>query len=305
MSDLLDDLVKASREIPVVHAEADETRRRIVAAANHRARTTSRRRLAPWVLPLVAALAATGALAAGPLGVTQALLGGAPAPAPTHTAQASATAVRGTTAPSQWAPQIVEEPSTAPLPTPVPDPDFPPSAQPLDPPAAAATTAANPPDAPTAPAVIVRWKAAQPPSAPTAVRSALAGAAEPAAAAVAAHAEASVAAEPQGKTLPALPTPPAPPADASDDLYRAAHERHFRGGDPSGAVEAWDRYLAAAPRGRFAVEARYNRALALLRAGRRSEGLAALQPFANGTFGQYRREDAQRLLGAAGDAGAP
>lgn len=84
-------------------------------------------------------------------------------------------------------------------------------------------------------------------------------------------------------------------------LYREAHDLHFRGGNPGAAVGAWERYLAAAPRGRFAPEARYNRAIALLRAGRRAEGLAALRPFASGAHGAYRRDEARQILEAAGE----
>lgn len=95
------------------------------------------------------------------------------------------------------------------------------------------------------------------------------------------------------------PVTSAPPPDPTDELYREAHDLHFHGGSPQAAVAAWDRYLAAAPKGRFVVEARFNRALALLRAGRREEGLSALAPFAEGRFGGYRKDEARRLLEAA------
>lgn len=297
MSDLLDDLVKASREAPVQHDEADETRRRILAVANHRARTSSSRRLAPWVLPLVAALVATGALAAGPLGVTEALFGPPAPPVTAPAASPSAVAAKGSprgahteavvpdapasdepppvVVPPVVAPAVVEPAAEAPVVDPAARPALP---------AAATLTTATPGGSvrpPRADAVGVRSNepTARPePPQPSAV-------------------------DVRNGTTP--PAPPVPPRDPSDDLYRSAHDAHFRGGSPSAAIEAWDRYLAAAPRGRFAVEARYNRALALLKAGRRAEGLAALEPFASGAFGNYRRDEAQRLLGAARDAGAP
>ncbi len=92
------------------------------------------------------------------------------------------------------------------------------------------------------------------------------------------------------------PAPPPPPPDV-DALYREAHAAHFDRKDPAAALAAWDRYLAAAgPSGRFTLEARYNRALALLRLGRRDEARAALEPFARGEYGGYRRDDATRLV---------
>jgi hypothetical protein len=82
-----------------------------------------------------------------------------------------------------------------------------------------------------------------------------------------------------------------------DALYREAHEAHFVRKDPAAALAAWDRYLlAAGPTGRFALEARYNRAIALVRLGRRSEAASALRPFANGDYGGYRRDEARELL---------
>ena len=92
--------------------------------------------------------------------------------------------------------------------------------------------------------------------------------------------------------------------DPTDSLYRAAHELHFGARDPVRALQAWDAYLAAAPNGRLAIEARYNRALTLLRLGRSSEARAALEPFARGAYGEYRRAEAEALIGAV-DAGSP
>ncbi len=80
--------------------------------------------------------------------------------------------------------------------------------------------------------------------------------------------------------------------------YRVAHRLHFEEHDASGALEAWDRYLATYPRGRFALEASYNRALCLVRLGRTAEARAALAPFAEGTHGGYRRHEASELLDA-------
>jgi hypothetical protein len=80
--------------------------------------------------------------------------------------------------------------------------------------------------------------------------------------------------------------------------YRAAHTLHFESHDPAHAIEAWDSYLAAYPSGRFALEARYNRALCLVRLGRTSEAREALGPFVAGTHGGYRQQEATELVQA-------
>ncbi len=103
----------------------------------------------------------------------------------------------------------------------------------------------------------------------------------------------------------ASPARAAPSASASsraerDDptlaLYRAAHAAHFVDHDPARALAAWDAYLRAAPHGQFAPEARYNRALSLVRLGRDQEARSALEPFANGAYGAYRKSEASALL---------
>ena len=79
-------------------------------------------------------------------------------------------------------------------------------------------------------------------------------------------------------------------------LYRAAHTAHFVDHDPARALVGWDAYLAAAPNGPFAPEARYNRALSLVRLGRNSEAIPALEPFAKGAYNGYRQAEASALL---------
>ncbi len=101
----------------------------------------------------------------------------------------------------------------------------------------------------------------------------------------------------------ATPTPPVPPptptpTDPHASLFAEAHTLHFVTRDPTRALAAWDRYLAVAPDGRFALEARYNRALTLVRLGRNADASSALAPFAAGAFGGYRRDEAQKLLDA-------
>jgi hypothetical protein len=81
-------------------------------------------------------------------------------------------------------------------------------------------------------------------------------------------------------------------------LYRRAHELHFHGGEPAAALAAWDAYLAAEPEGRFAFEARYNRAIVLIRLGRYADAHAALLPFARGEVepAGYRQTEAEQLV---------
>jgi len=94
------------------------------------------------------------------------------------------------------------------------------------------------------------------------------------------------------------PRPPRRVAAAVEVLYRRAHDLHFHGSDPAAALAAWDAYLAAEPGGRFAVEARYNRALVLVRLGRHGEARAALAPFARGEVAPagYRQAEAEQLV---------
>jgi hypothetical protein len=94
------------------------------------------------------------------------------------------------------------------------------------------------------------------------------------------------------------PLAPAPPAIDAGVLYAQAHRAHFVDRDPAAALRAWDVYLAAAPDGPLAPEARYNRALALVRLGRRAEAREALAPFAAGAYGGYRAAEARALIDA-------
>jgi hypothetical protein len=87
-------------------------------------------------------------------------------------------------------------------------------------------------------------------------------------------------------------------ADPTFELYRAAHRANFVDRDYARALTAWDAYLKAAPNGALAPEARYNRALCLVRLHRNDEARAALEPFAQGRYGTYRRADAEKLLSA-------
>ncbi len=96
------------------------------------------------------------------------------------------------------------------------------------------------------------------------------------------------------------PSPLASSAPAPEDLealYRQANFAQFTEHDFARAVVLWDRYLShGGPAAPMSLEARYNRGIALYRAGRTDEAKRALTPFARGEYGAYRRDDATRLL---------
>jgi hypothetical protein len=103
---------------------------------------------------------------------------------------------------------------------------------------------------------------------------------------------------PVRSSSPAPQTPAIPKPDLEEALYSATHRAHFVAHDPAAALRAWDAYLASYPAGRFGLEARYNRALSLVRLGRTDEARTALAPFADGRSGGYRQAEAQSLLDA-------
>lgn len=89
--------------------------------------------------------------------------------------------------------------------------------------------------------------------------------------------------------------------DASDAallVFKRAHRAHFDRGDCSAALQDYARYLALEPAGSFAPEARYNRGVCAARLGQLNLARQALTPFANGSAGNYRQEEARRILDA-------
>jgi tetratricopeptide (TPR) repeat protein len=71
---------------------------------------------------------------------------------------------------------------------------------------------------------------------------------------------------------------------------------HFVARDFGAALGAWDLYLALVGQAPLAVEARYNRALCLVRLGDYPRARAALLPIAQGAAGAYRLREARALL---------
>ena len=105
--------------------------------------------------------------------------------------------------------------------------------------------------------------------------------------------------EPVAPVAQATVAPPPPPdtvPSAELARYRVAHAAHFHGKDPAAALAAWDAYLAAYPDGQLVLEARYDRALVLIKLARWAAAEAALQPFASAPVGSYRQAEAVRLI---------
>jgi len=257
------------------HVQANATRLRVRRSLAQRAR--GRRRLA-----IVGALGAflfggttAWAIATGELARVWSPAPAASTPASSVTSVASATPSRPRGA--RVAPARQELAA-------VPSPTLAPSSQPATPPPS--DHAASPPSAHT----VERARRSRPRAGAEVTRTA------PAAASPA------VALEPAASPVVAIEVAPSAPFEPSravaiEALYRRAHDAHFRGNDPAAALAAWDAYLAAEPQGRFAIEARYNRALVLARLGRYRDAHAALVPFARGEIASgYRQAEATTLV---------
>ena len=276
MSERDDDLRDAFRSLRERYdgesSEPDATLRRALMRTR---RTDRKRRITRWVvLPAAAALfastawaGATGKLAPAVRSVMETLHVAhvhEPSPPPVAVAPVAMPSVALPPSPPTNAPEPADEPAAPETPAPAPAPGPPVAAQPR--PAPAPSVAPGPQA-----------------SVPVAAAS---GAVEPVAPA---------------EPTPSAPREPAAVASAADphaDLFAEAHRLHFGGKDPERALAAWNRYLSAAPTGRFAPEARYNRALTLVRLGRSAEARTELEAFANGSYGEYRRAEARALLDA-------
>lgn len=102
-------------------------------------------------------------------------------------------------------------------------------------------------------------------------------------------------------TLPEVPAPaPSAQTDIGLAAYRQAHDAQFKTADFRTALAGYRRYLAEHPSGVLAAEANYNSALCQLRLGQTEAARRSLMPFARGTYGSYRQEEARALLEALG-----
>jgi hypothetical protein len=105
------------------------------------------------------------------------------------------------------------------------------------------------------------------------------------------------AATPAPPVLNVTPAAPQAPAESAElALFRRAQKLHTA--KDRGAIAAWDDFLRVAPKSPLATEARYNRALGLIRAGRSDDARKALAPFASGDMGGYRKREAAELIEA-------
>jgi len=95
----------------------------------------------------------------------------------------------------------------------------------------------------------------------------------------------------------ATPTEPEldPAIRAERELFETAHRLHFGGAGREAVLSAWDGYLSRYPAGRYAPEARYNRALTLVRLNQTEAAQAALEDLARRG---YRESDVRALLDA-------
>ena len=86
-----------------------------------------------------------------------------------------------------------------------------------------------------------------------------------------------------------------PAVRAERELFERAHRLHFGGAGREAALGAWNDYLGAYPDGRYVPEARYNRALTLVRLGRMAAARRALEDLSR--VG-YRTSEVRALLEA-------
>jgi hypothetical protein len=268
--DAFDRAVKALRETgETLPADVARTRMRIVETL-HRGERRGRRTM--WVLlPIAAVLAGSTALAKNSelgrrvwTGVAETIGILAPAEKAAPLATAKGSVGLPATAPASEPPALDEAPSTPPS-------EVAP-ASPASPAAATADSRHQPTGPRGRPRPAATERAATPPINPPPE---------------AAFPAASAASLPNDGEAAALA------------LYKNAYRLHFVDQKYAAALAAWDEYLRASPAGRLVVEARYNRAIALVRLGRRAEAESALAPFARGEVnGGYRAREARELLDA-------
>lgn len=97
-------------------------------------------------------------------------------------------------------------------------------------------------------------------------------------------------------TAPVRARRPSDPLRAEDDLFAQGQRLHASSPGSADELAAWTSYLAEYPDGRFAPEARYRRAVALTQLGEWDSARSALAPFVDGTYGDYRRDEAAEWL---------
>lgn len=282
--DLLERAARALREATPPSADELLAARARLLAAHHATGQSRRGSTLRWVLPLAAVLAAGTALAATPEAMERVARAVTSLFTP-HTVDFAAKKKRAPAKPQEQASSAspAAQPKAAERLEPTP------TAEPSQNPQSVPPTAASTPSASAsrqAPSRSTRASRRQ--------QHALSDAAKSERAAPTATAEAA-------DTAPVVESAPAPELAPDLDLalYRVAHNAHFRSRDFVAALRGWNAYLNAYPRGTFAVEARYNRAICLVRLDQKDEARRALSPFAKGEVAHgYRQAEAKKLLEA-------
>ncbi|MEC7521757.1 MAG: hypothetical protein VYE22_17880 [Myxococcota bacterium] len=284
----LDDAVAAFRETQDRdRGDAEAGRRRLLRAVVRRDRRRKLGVAAALALALVATNSTTWAWSTGRLEGVAAWLGASAAEPTRGEASRGAPATRGPApqpAPPEAHPRI-ERPTTPPAPAVAPPPAPRARAETLDRPRGASRTARSPTR--RTPSVAAASAASEP-----LPESRAAAADDPRADTEPSGDDALAAA------LRALDAPSGSTADPDRRAFASAHRLHHGGATPLAALRAWDRYLALYPQGRFVPEARFNRAVTLLRLHRDDAARAALRPFAEGAFEGLRQREARALLEA-------
>ncbi len=98
--------------------------------------------------------------------------------------------------------------------------------------------------------------------------------------------------EPAIERAAAVPEPTVTQPDPELALYAAAHDLHFKQQNMAAALDAWNRYIDAAPNGRLVPEARFNRLVALVKLERWDDAARELATFDDPLF---RPRDIERL----------
>lgn len=297
--DLLERSTRALRATPPPHDDELARARERLLAAQRSVPRPSRSRALRWVLPLAAVLAAGSALAATPGQLERVARAVSALLSPQPTAQPRRRP-RG----AHRMPQKYLETAPAQSTTATPVADVAPAAEPVaEPPIVAVSGAAQPGVREPAASDLARdeelglsrrRRAERARERSEGEESARAAAEDGAREQAASGTVEAVVAPAQ-----APPEQPAPAPDGDLAQYRHAHQKHFRARDFAAALRAWNDYLQRYPLGTFAIEARYNRAICLVRLDQRAEARRALAPFARGDVGRgYRQAEATKLLEA-------
>jgi len=291
-NDLLERATRALRATPPPSDDELASARSRLLAAQRTVPKPNRARTLRWVLPLAAVLAAGSALAATPGAIERVAL--AVTSMLSAERYASDVPVKRRATKMKNKHPLAAAPTSEPVPAVVP-PSEPAVVEPSEPAVAVSAHAVDARDSERARASALEAERRR------ALRADETRRAREASARATQEANAqSLANAARASTAPVAPSKPAElAADRDLALYKQAHQKHFRARDFAAALRDWDAYLQAFPRGTFAIEAQYNRAICLVRLSRKAEARRALLPFAEGDIARgYRKAEAAKLLKA-------